>query len=114
MCLPGHDDGLVPRKIEGTVNVVKARMEHRRIGRDAWRARLEAGWGRDNQQNTTPSRHKRRFRDGRVLLERSCWPRGCAIARACGGGRFELFAKAAVLLPLLCFIAAVVLFRSVF
>jgi hypothetical protein len=66
MCLPGHDDGLVPRKIEGTVNVVKARMEHRRIGRDAWRARLEAGWGRDNQQNTTaPSRHKRRFRDGR-------------------------------------------------
>ena len=34
-------------------------------------------------------------------------------ARACGGGRFEL-GKAAVLFPLLCFIAAVVLFRSVF
>ena len=57
----GHD-GLVPRKIEGTANVVKERMEHRRIGRDACLARLEAGWGRDNQQNTTaPSRRKRRL-----------------------------------------------------
>ena len=48
-----------------------------------------------------------------VLLERSCWPRGCAIARACGGGRFELLPKAAVLLPQLYFIAAVARFRTV-
>ena len=101
MCLPGHDDGLVPRKIEGTVNVVKARMEHRRIGRDAWRARLEAGWGRDNQQNTTaPSRHKRRFRDGRspraFLFSRG--GRGHAQTQA---ARFGNWQAAAAFLPAL-------------
>ena len=69
-------------------------MEHRRIARDAWRARLEAGWGRDNQQNTTaPSRRKRRFRGGRSP------PRaflGAAQLRDCTRAwrsRFDLFAK---------------------
>ena len=113
MCLPGHDDGLVPRKIEGTVNVVKARMEHRRIGRDAWLARLEAGWGGDNQQNTTaPSRRRRRFRGGRGP------PRAFLVAH--GGraradtGRSRQFGKRRQRSSLLCFIASLCRFRAAF
>ena len=96
----GHD-GLVPRKIEGTANVVKERMEHRRIARDAWRARLEAGWGRDNQQTPQlPRDASLFFRDGRspraFLFSRG--GRGHAQTQA---ARFGNWQAAAAFLPAL-------------
>jgi len=115
MCLPAGMMELVPPKIEGAASVPEQRGGRRHVGRDAWRALLEAGWGETTSKTPQlPRVASVAFGAEGVLLERSWAPRSCAIARAHGGRASTFLPKAAVLLPQLCFIAAVALFTSVF
>ena len=81
MCLPAGMMELVPPKIEGAASVPEQRGGRRHVGRDAWRALLEAGWGETTSKTPQlPRVASVAFGAEGVLLERSCWP--LAIARA--------------------------------
>ena len=66
MCLPAGMMELVPPKIEGAASVPEQRGGRRHVGRDAWRALLEAGWGETTSKTPQlPRDASVGFRDGR-------------------------------------------------